>query len=88
MIKVVKHGNQMPKDKEITTRCDECGCVFSFVDKDLYLGGDLCHSRELCEDYVCCLDCNNKIVVHRTSCFDDYDVILCEIVDGEIENEQ
>ena len=88
MIKVVKHGNQMPKDKEITTRCDECGCVFSFVDKDAYCNGDLLHSRPLCKDYVNCPDCGNEIMVHSTSCFDDYDVILCEIVDNEIEDEQ
>ena len=82
MIEVVKHGNQMPKDKKITTRCNECGCVFSFVYKNSYLGGDLIHSRWLCEDYVCWPDCNNKIVVHKTSCFDNRDVVLCEIVDS------
>lgn len=68
--------------------CDECGCVFSFVNKDLHLGGDLIHSRVLCEDYVRCPDCNNKIVVRRTSYFDNCDDILCKIVDSEIENDK
>ena len=81
MIEVIKHGNQIVKNKKIITKCNECGCIFSFIDNDPYLGGDLKHHRIFCKDYVYCPDCGNEIAVHDTSCFSDSNEILCEVVE-------
>lgn len=90
MIEVIKHGtnSEKSKSKKLVTRCNECGCVFSFLDLDAYYGGDLLHSRPFCEDYVCCPDCKNQIVVHSTSCHSNPKDILCEIVEPENQEEQ
>jgi hypothetical protein len=79
MIEVIKSGNSN-KSKTIVTKCPKCGCVFSFIDDCSYYGGDLCHSRPLCEDYVYCPECEEKIVVHDTSCYADTDAILCDVL--------
>ena len=81
MIEVIKHGKNNPQNKKLTTKCNECGCIFSFVDNDVSNGGDLLHSRPLCEDYVYCPDCGNTIIVHNTSCFSDINAVLCEVVE-------
>lgn len=85
MIEVIKHGTKSEKseNKKLVTRCNECGCVFSFLDLDTYYGGDLLHSRPFCQDYVYCPDCNNQIVIHSTSCHSNPEDILCEIVEPE-----
>ena len=75
MINVIKHGN-LPKPKEITTKCPECGCIFTFnLEEDTY------HCKFSCRDLIDCPDCGNKIAVRGTGSFDDYDKILCEQVD-------
>ena len=82
MVEVIKHGENF-NDKKLTTKCESCGCVFSFVDKESYYGGDLIHNRVFCVDYVCCPECNNEISVHSTSCLDNYNDILCNLVGNE-----
>jgi hypothetical protein len=82
MIEVMQSGTNQRKQKLIT-RCKKCGCIFSFIDDDSFNGGDLLHSRPLCEDYVYCPECEEKIVVHETSCYSNPEAILCEIVEPD-----
>ena len=75
----IRRGNSGFRNKIITV-CDECGCVFSFKDCYPNNNGDLMHDRALCEDYILCPECYNRISVHDTSCGADSDRFLCKII--------
>ena len=82
MIEVIKHGtkSEKTKSKKLVTRCNECGCVFSFTDCCPNNNGDLMHDGILCEDYILCAECGNRITVHDTSFGADSERFLCEII--------
>lgn len=79
MIEVIKHGKEVAGGVVIT-RCPTCGCVFKFHD-----GEDTYHDRIECIDCVICPDCEEPVIVHDTSCWNDNpNAYVCEVlnVDG------
>ena len=78
MIEVIKHGKEVVRGVVIT-RCPNCGCVFKFRDAE-----DTGHDTIACEDFVICPDCEERVTVHDTSCWNDNpNAYVCEVLNED-----